>query len=383
MVQPEAGLNFGPNGNDPMQIESNRNRTKRRNSVNKKTLSMALALVLAVGITACGGSSSSSSTSGGSSSATGPLVGAGSTLVAPLMSKWQSDFSDKSGITVTYGAIGSGGGIDQITAGTVDFGASDAPLTPDQFAAGDNLEQIPWALSGTVPAYNVSGVPNNLKLSGTVLADIYLGNITTWNDPAIAKLNAGVKLPSTKITPIYRSDGSGDTYAFTNYLSAVSPDFKSTVGVSTTVKFPVGTGAEKNDGVSAAISSTDGAIGYVGLAYALSNDLHTPLVQNAAGNFPVPGVASVKAAADAVTKIGKDNAISLANVPASAKNAYPISTYTYVIVPTNSSKAAELKKFITYAIGPAGQAYGPDLDFAPMPAPVVTAAKAAIAKITG
>jgi phosphate transport system substrate-binding protein len=346
--------------------------------VTKRLLSAGVALALTIGVAACG-SSSSDSSSGSSGS---PLVGAGSTLVAPLMSKWQSDYASKSEETVTYGAIGSGGGIDQITSRTVDFGASDAPLTEEQFEEADGVEQIPWALSGTVPAYNVSGAPSNLKLSGEVLADIYLGNVTTWDDPAIAKLNPGASLPSTKITPVYRSDGSGDTYAFTNYLSTVDPEFKSKVGTSTTVKFPTGVGAEKNDGVSAAISQTDGAIGYVGLAYALSNELSTPLIENSAGNFPEPGVESVEAAADAVSKIGPNNEISLADLPSSAADAYPISTYTYVIVPLESEKADALKKFITYAIGP-GQEFGPDLDFAPLPKQVVAAGKKAIAKIGG
>jgi phosphate transport system substrate-binding protein len=348
--------------------------------VTKRLLSVGTALALTFAVAACG-SSSSDSGSGGSS-VNSPLVGAGSTLVAPLMSKWQSDYESKSGGVVTYGAIGSGGGIDQITARTVDFGASDAPLTADQFAAAKDVEQIPWALSGTVPAYNVSGAPDNLKLSGEVLADIYLGKVTSWDDPAIAKLNPGAGLPSTKITPVYRSDGSGDTYAFTNYLSTISPEFKSKVGTSTQVKFPTGVGAEKNDGVSAAISQTDGSIGYVGLAYAVSNDLSMPLVENSAGNFPVPGVDSVKAAAAAVSTIGKDNSISLADLPSTAAGAYPISTYTYVIVPLSSSKADALKKFITYAIGP-GQSYGPDLDFAPLPAQVIAADKKAIATILG
>lgn len=343
----------------------------------KGLLSVATALALALGIAACGSSSGGSS---GSSSANSPLVGAGSTLVAPLMSKWQSDFHSKSEITVTYGAIGSGGGIDQITSRTVDFGASDAPLTAEQFKEANGVEQIPWGLSGTVPAYNVKGAPKNLKLNGEVLAGIYLGKITQWNDPAIAKLNPGASLPSTKITPVYRSDGSGDTYAFTNYLSTVSPEWKSKVGTSTSVKFPTGVGAEKNDGVAAAISQTDGAIGYVGLAYALSNELNMPLVENAAGEFPEPGVKSVEAAAAAVKTIGSDNSISLAKLPASAKGAYPISTYTYAIVPLKSEKATELKKFVEYAIGP-GQEFGPSLDFAPLPAQVVAADKKAIAKI--
>jgi phosphate transport system substrate-binding protein len=301
------------------------------------------------------------------------------------MAKWQSDFSSKDEITVTYGNIGSGGGIEQITSRTVDFGASDAPLSEEQFEEANEqgeVEQIPWALSGTVPAYNVKGAPKNLKLSGEVLAGIFLGKITSWDDPAIAELNPGASLPSTKITPVYRSDGSGDTYAFTNYLSTVSPEFKSKVGTSTQVKFPTGVGAEKNSGVSAAISQTDGAIGYVGLSYALENQLSMPLVENAAGEFPEPGVKSVEAAAAAVSEIGPNNEISLAKLPASAKGAYPISTYTYVIVPLETEKAAEMKKFIEYAITD-GQSFGPELDFAPLPKQVVAADKKAIAKIGG
>ncbi len=355
--------------------------------MSKRLLSVLIAaLALAVAFAACGGSSSSSSTSsssGGSEGAGAPLVGAGSTLVAPLMSKWQSDFSSKDEITVTYGAIGSGGGIEQITSRTVDFGASDAPLSEEQFEeanAQGEVEQIPWALSGTVPAYNVKGAPKNLKLNGEVLSGIYLGTITSWDDPAIAKLNPGASLPSTKITPVYRSDGSGDTYAFTNYLSTVKPEFSSKVGTGTQVKFPTGVGAEKNSGVAAAIGQTDGSIGYVGLAYAAENELSVPLVENAGGGFPEPGVKSVEAAAAAVTKIGPNNEISLAELPASAKGAYPISTYTYVIVPLETEKAAEMKKFIEYAITE-GQEFGPDLEFAPLPKQVVAADKKAIAKI--
>ena len=348
----------------------------------KRLVGVSVAVMaLAVALAACGSSSSSESGSGGKEA----LVGAGSTLVAPLMSKWQPEFEGQTEIAVTYGAIGSGGGIDQITNRTVDFGASDAPLTEEQFEeanAQGEVEQIPWALSGTVPAYNVKGAPANLKLNGEVLADIYLGKISSWNDPAIAKLNPGANLPSTKITPVYRSDGSGDTYAFTNYLSTVDPEFGSKVGTSTSVKFPTGVGAEKNDGVSAAISQTDGAIGYVGLAYALENELSMPLVENSAGEFPEPGVKSVEAAAEAVSEIGPKNEISLAKLPSSAKVAYPISTYTYVIVPLESGKAGELKEFIEYAIGK-GQEFGPDLDFAPLPKQVVAADKKALAKISG
>jgi phosphate transport system substrate-binding protein len=343
--------------------------------VTKRLLTVAAALALAIGVTACGSSSSSSSSS------SGPITGAGSTLVAPLMSKWQKAYNEETENTVTYGAIGSGGGIEQITNRTVDFGASDAPLTDEQFKEANGVEQIPWALSGTVPAYNVKGAPSNLKLNGKALADIYLGKIKSWNDPAIAKLNPGVSLPSTKITPVYRTDGSGDTYAFTNYLSTVDPEWKSKVGTSTQVKFPTGVGGDGNDGVSAQISGTDGAIGYVGLAYALSNELSMPLVENSAREFPKPGVKSVEAAAAAIDTIGPNNEISLADLPTSAKGAYPIATYTYVIAPLKSEKAKALQEFITWAIGPKGQEFGPPLDFAPLPKQVVAADKRAIAKI--
>src|SRR6476661_4413340 len=288
-----------------------------------RTLIGTLAVLGVLPLAGCGG--------GGSSGESKVLVGAGSTLVAPLVAQWSNDYAKKTGATITYGAIGSGGGIAQITARTVDFGASDAPLTPDQASSCKDCVQVPWALAATLVSYNVKGAPAKLKLDGPVLANIYLGKITKWNDPAIAKLNPGASLPSTKITPVYRSDGSGDTYAFTNYLSTISPEFKSKVGTSTTVKFPTGVGAEKNDGVAAAIGQTDGAIGYVGLAYALSNELSMPLVENSAGEFPEPGVESVEAAAEAVSKVGPNNEISLADLPKSAKGAYPISTYTYVI----------------------------------------------------
>jgi phosphate transport system substrate-binding protein len=350
--------------------------------VTKQLLSAAAVVALAIAVAACGGSSEPEATAsnGGGKEA---LVGAGSTLVAPLMSKWQPAFEEKTEIAVTYGAIGSGGGIEQVTNRTVDFGASDAPLSEEQFEEANQqgeVEQIPWALSGTVPAYNVKGAPENLKLSGEVIAGIYLGKITSWDDPAIAKLNPGANLPSTKITPVYRSDGSGDTYAFTNYLSTVDPEFSSTVGTSTSVKFPTGVGAEKNDGVAAAVSQTDGAIGYVGLAYATENELSMPLVENSAGEFPKPGVKSVEAAAAAVSEIGPNNEISLAKLPASAKGAYPIATYTYVIVPTSSAKAPELRKFLFWAVTK-GQGYGPKLLFQPIPKPVLVVAEKAIKKI--
>jgi phosphate transport system substrate-binding protein len=320
-----------------------------------------------------------SSSSGGSSKV---LTGAGSTLVYPLVSQWEPDYATSAGVTITYGAIGSGGGIDQITARAVDFGASDAPLTSDQATACKGCLQIPWALGATTVAYNVNGVPDHLHLTGPVLADIFLGNITTWNDAKIKALNSGVNLPSTKITPIYRSDGSGDSFVFSSYLSAISPTFKSKVGASTQPPFSVGTAAAKNSGVAASIQSTDGAIGYVALSYIAPDALHAALIQNAAGQYPVPGVQSIKAAANAVTTVSPDGSIPLVNPPASATGAYPMSTYTYAIVPQSSPKASTLRAFLTYAISPTGQAFGPPLGFPVLPAAIVASDKQEIAKIS-
>jgi phosphate transport system substrate-binding protein len=342
------------------------------------------ALTVGLGVAACGASSDSNATadsgsSGGSSS--GPVTGAGSTFIAPLMSKWQADYASKTGDTVTYGAIGSGGGIEQITNRTVDFGASDAPLTSDQLKAAKGVIQVPWSLGAVVPAYNLSGGPNYIHLTGQALADIFLGKVTAWNDPEIAKLNQGTKLPSTKITPIYRSDGSGDTYAFTDYLSKVSPEFDSKVGTSTLVKFPTGQGASGSDGVGAAISSTDGAIGYLTIAYVNSNSFDYALLQNAAGQYPKATVPAINAAA-ATAKSVPPSGVSIVNPPASAKTAWPDSTFTYVIVPTSTSKAAALKKFITYALG-AGQSFATGLGYGTLPKQVIADDKTALNKVRG
>ncbi len=339
-----------------------------------RIIAVVAAGAVTLGVAACGGS-------GGSSSDPKTLVGAGSTLIAPLMSDWQSPYNKATGATVTYGAIGSGGGIDQITARTVDFGASDAPLTSSEASACKGCVQIPWALAATTVAYHVAGVPNQLKLTGPVLADIYLGKITTWNAPQIQSLNPGVKLPATKIQPIYRTDASGDTYAFTQYLSDVSPQWKSKVGSSTEVHFPTGLGGEHNSGVGGLLASTNGSIAYIAIAYVVENKFDFALVKNAAGNYPVPGVPSISAAAATVKSVPASNAISLVNPPASAPNAYPISTFTYVIVPQNSPKAKTIKPFIDWAIT-SGQADGPKLDFAPLPPVVVAADKKSVSKIT-
>jgi phosphate transport system substrate-binding protein len=298
-----------------------------------------------------------------------------------MMSKWQSDYSSKTGDTVTYGAIGSGGGIEQITARTVDFGASDAPMTSEQLTACKGCIQVPWSLGAVVPAYNLQGGPSNIKLTGVVLADMFFGKVTTWNDPEIAKLNPGVSLPSTKVTPVYRTDGSGDTYAFTDYLSKVSPEWKSRVGVGTEVKFPTGVGGNGSDGVAGSVSSTDGAVGYLTIAYVSSNGFNYALLQNAAGNYPKASVAAINAAAATANTV-PPSGVSIVDPPASAANAWPDSTFTYVIVPTTTSKADALKKFITYALGP-GQSFAEGLGYGTLPKQVIADDKAALNKVGG
>jgi phosphate transport system substrate-binding protein len=307
------------------------------------------------------------------SAATTSLIGAGSTLVQPLVQDWASTFNDKYGISITYSGVGSGTGIQDITNGTVDFGASDAPLPAGTCTA---CIQIPWALSATGVGYNISGVGNKLHLSGSVLAGIYLGQITTWDSPQIKALNKGVNLPNLKITPIYRSDGSGDTYAFTNFLSSVSSSFASKVGKGTSVSFPAGEGGKGNSGVTADLEATNGSIAYIAVSYLIAHSIPAVGVRNAAGKFEYPNLKNIENAAQTVKSVPASHALSIVNPPKKAKIAYPISTFTYVIVKPGSPNAAALKQFIDYAIG-AGQSYGASLDFAPLPKVVLKADQSA------
>jgi phosphate transport system substrate-binding protein len=337
----------------------------------RRTVTLLLMVLLSAGASACGGSSGDES---------GKAVkGAGSSLVEPLVEAWIPPLGDR-GLDVSYNPIGSGGGIQAITARTVDFGASDAPLSPDQAAACKGCVQVPWALSATTLSYDAKTVGRGLRLTGPVIVDIYLGKITNWSDPRIASLNPGMKLLSQSIAPIFRSDGSGDTYAFTSYLSKVSPEWKEKVGTGTTVNFPVGAGSKGNSGVAGTLTRTPGGIGYISVAYAVQNKLAVASIQNAAGTFVRPDVKGIAAAADAMGKPAPDNAISIVDPPASAKDAYPISTFTYAIVPKSSAKASELKQLLEYAIGP-GQQFAERYVFAPLPAEVVTLGKRTIASI--
>jgi phosphate transport system substrate-binding protein len=299
------------------------------------------------------------------------LTGAGSTLIAPLEAYWASDFQRRYGDTITYSAVGSGTGIAQITARTVDFGASDAPLTPSQAAACHNCIQIPWALTATGIAYNVAGL-HRLYLTGPVLAEIYKGEITNWDSSKIAKLNKGEKLPNLKITVVFRSDGSGDTYAFTDYLSRISPAWKSQVGNATTVSFPTGVGGKGNAGVTAIVSSTSGAIGYISASYIIAHGLQAAALQNAAGRYEYPNLAPIEAAASVIKSVPANNEMHIVDPPKSDKLAYPLSTFTYCIVPLGAAQASADASWVYYAMT-LGQSFGAALDFAPIPKVVLNA----------
>jgi phosphate transport system substrate-binding protein len=296
------------------------------------------------------------------------------------MANWISGFEIKEGIPVKYGAVGSGTGIAQITARTVDFGASDAPLTPEQAAACNGCVQVPWALSATGLGFNIPGL-RKVNLTGKILAGIYFGKITKWNDPKIKAVNPKAKLPGLTITPVFRSDGSGDTYAFTNYLSKVSPAWKNEVGFATTVGFKAGVGAKGNAGITSTIVKTPGAIGYVSASYLIAaGSLGVAAVQNNAGNYEFPNLKNIESAASTVKSLPASNAISITNPPKKATLAYPISTFTYAIVPHNAPQKGFLQQFLNYAITK-GQKYGAALDFAPLPKVVLNAAKGAIASL--
>ncbi|MES1248550.1 MAG: phosphate ABC transporter substrate-binding protein PstS [Actinomycetota bacterium] len=309
------------------------------------------------------------------------ISGAGSTFVQPLVAQWTTPLGGALGYSLQYSGVGSGAGVSAITARTVDFGASDAPLTPDQFTACKGCLQIPWALSATAIIYNANGVPNLLHMDGPTLAQIFMGKITTWNDPAIAKLNPKASLPGTKIAIVHRSDNSGTTYNLTDYLSSASPEWKSSLGKGVAVNWPVGTGQKGSSGVAAGVTQTDGGIGYTDVYYAIHNHLKYFAMKNASGKFATPGLKGILAAASSdQTPDPSTNELSIVNPPKKHPLAYPISTYTYVIVPQQTSKAADIKKFLFWAVTK-GQTFGPKLLFQPIPKSVLVVAEKTIAKI--
>jgi phosphate transport system substrate-binding protein len=299
------------------------------------------------------------------------LSGAGSTLVAPFEAEWAQGFSNRTGNTVNYSAVGSGTGITDISQRTVDFGASDAPLTSEQAQACNGCTQIPWALSATAVGINVPGFGHRrqpqIHLTGPTLAAIYLGQISNWDSSAIKSENPGEKLPNLKITPIFRSDGSGDTYAFTNYLTDISKTWASKVNYATSVEFPAGVSAKGNSGVTTLLEGTKGGIAYVAASYLISQGAGAAAIKNNAGNYEFPNLSSIESAASTVKSVPSSNALHIVDPSKTAKIAYPISTFTYAIVPKSGNKqAALLKSFINYALT-TGQKSGPSLDFAPLP----------------
>jgi phosphate transport system substrate-binding protein len=296
------------------------------------------------------------------------LSGAGATFPAPVYSKWAAAYEDYTGNQLNYQAIGSGGGIKQIKAKTVDFGASDKPLKPEELNAA-GLYQFPTVIGGVVPVTNVPGLHSGrLKVTGALLAEIFLGNIKNWNDPQIAAMNPGLKMPNLPITVVHRSDGSGTSFLFTTYLSSQSPAWKSQVGGNDSVQWPTGLGGKGNDGVSAFVKQTQGSIGYVEYAYAKQNKMPYLLVKNAAGNYPAPNAAAfAAAAASAPWATSPGNYVLLLNQPGAT--AWPISGATFILMyknPSNAAASANVLKFYDWAYK-YGDAAANALDYVPLP----------------
>lgn len=300
------------------------------------------------------------------------ITGAGASFIYPVMSKWSADYSTATGNKVNYQSIGSGGGIAQIKAKTVDFGSSDAPLKPEDLAAA-GLAQFPSVIGGVVPVVNVAGIaPGALKLDGAVLANIFLGKIKTWNDPAIAALNPGVTLPNAKVTVVHRSDGSGTTFNFVNYLSKVSPEWKSKVGEGTSVQWPDGVGGKGNEGVASYVKQIKGSIGYVELAYALQNGMPYTAMQNAAGNWVEPSAETfAAAAASADWASAKDFNLVITNAP--GEQAWPITATNFMLMqkkPKDAKRNQDTLAFFKWAFEN-GQAQANELHYVPLPAELV------------
>ena len=315
------------------------------------------------------------------------MTGAGATFPAPIYQKWFNDYQAIGNVQINYQPNGSGGGIKGVTEGTVDFGASDAILSKEQMAVfktkngGHGLLTFPTVLGAVVPSYNVPGVTAELNFSGPVLADIFLGKIKKWNDPALAKLNAGVKLPDADIVVAHRSDASGTTFCFTDYLSKVSPEWEKTAGRNASVSWPVGLGAKGNDGVSGLLKQQTGAFGYVELIYAVKNHLPYGKVQNKAGEFIKADLKTVSAAAAAMRESAADTQVSITDAP--GKGVYPISTFTWLLVPDtfkDADKSAAFKGFLKWAVTK-GQDDAESLDYARLPKAVAANVEKRIALI--
>jgi phosphate transport system substrate-binding protein len=337
---------------------------------------------IALGLVAsgCGGSdrpSGGADTSGAAGASAGggtALTGAGATFPNPIYTKWFDAYAKQTGVRINYQSIGSGGGIRQFTEGTVDFGATDGPMNDEQIkAANGNVLHVPTVLGAVVVTYNlpeVAGAP--LRFDGATVADVFLGRITKWNDSRLAALNPGAKLPAKDIIVVHRSDGSGTSFIFTDYLSKVSPTWKQKVGSATSVEWPTGLGGKGNEGVTQQVKQSDGAIGYVELIYAISNQLPYGDVKNAAGEFIRPSLKSVSAAA--AEKLPEDTDFRVSITDPKPADAYPISSFTWLLIqpqPRDPAKGEQLRKFIRWMLQPEAQRMAADLHYAPLPVPVI------------
>jgi len=344
-----------------------------------------LALALLAAACGGGGGDAAAGDSTAMASAGGRLTGAGATFPNPIYQKWADAYNRQFGVQINYQSIGSGGGIRQFTDGTVDFGATDGPMTDEQIAAaGGNVAHIPTVLGAVVLTYNLPALGDAaLVLDGPAIADIFLGRITRWNDPRLAALNPGVALPDADLVVVHRSDGSGTTYVFTDYLSKVSADWKSTAGANTAVNWPTGLGGKGNEGVTQQVKQLPGALGYVELVYAVSNGLKFAAVRNSAGHAVTPTLASVtEAAGSAELAAGTDFRVSITNPPGAG--AYPIASFTWLLVKqdaTNGATAALIRDFLAWMVTPEAQQMAQDLQYAPLPAAVVALVRDRIATL--
>jgi phosphate transport system substrate-binding protein len=361
---------------------------KRRAHVRSRLLFPVLALLVALSLlaSACGSDNKSSGSSSAPASG-GTISGAGATFPQPVYDEWASRFKDAAGTTVNYNPIGSGGGIAQFTANTVDFGATDAAMDDSELKAAKKGQpvHVPTVFGAVTIAYNLSGVDKGMKLDGATAADIFLGKIKKWDDPALKKLNPSLSLPSKDITVVHRSDESGTTKLFTTFLSAYSPEWKSRVGADKTVKWPTGTGAKGNAGVAGGIKQTEGAIGYVEEAYALQNNFTTADVKNKAGAFIAPSLASTSAAGDGL-KVPGDLRFSAIDSPGS--KAYPIASATFILVYQDMCKAGKSKdvaqrvaNWLNYALG-AGQSVAKELQYGALPTAIQDKAQSKVDGLT-
>ena len=343
-----------------------------------RDLMKVFALTLLLFSASCGGGEKTGTNSASTSAAN--LTGAGSTFVYPIMSKWTAEYAKlKPGTQINYQSIGSGAGISQVSAGTVDFGATDGPMSDEQIAASKvgKILHIPVVMGATVMAYNLPGFTGELKLTPDIVAKVYLGQITKWNDPAITAANPGQKLPSLPIAVVHRADGSGTTFIFTDYLSKVSPEWSTKVGKNTSVSWPTGLGAKGSEGVSGNIRQTPGAVGYVEMTYADQNDIPYASIKNSAGSFIKPSPESVTAAA-ASAWVPEDFRYSITN--ASGKDAYPISGTTWLLIPVTPSDKTRgqiVREFADWILS-TGQSFAPALHYSPLPSSLVERARQAL-----